>query len=90
MSGLPIIGSLFKQPSTPSPAPIIPAPTPPPPAAAAASDPAANAARTQALVMASKAKGRRDTLVTGGAGVQGDAPTSRQSLYATPKATPGG
>jgi hypothetical protein len=92
MSGLPIIGNLFApKSSTPSPPPILPAPTPPPPAAAAASDPAANAARTAAMVAASRAKGRRDTLVTGGRGVQGDAPVGRESLVglATPKATPG-
>lgn len=92
MSGLPIIGNLFKQPSAPSAPVIAPAPTPPPVAAAAASDPAANAARTAALAAASRAKGRRDTLVTGGAGVEGDAPVKRQSLIgtATPKASTGG
>lgn len=93
MSGLPIIGSLFpKSSSAPATPQIIPAPIPPPPAAAAASDPAANAARTQALAQASRAKGRKDTLITGGRGVQGDANVSQQSLIglATPKATPGG
>lgn len=85
MDGLPIIGNLLKPPKTEAPPVVLPAPTPPPPAAAAASDPAANAARAAALAAGSKAKGRQSTLLNGGAGVTGDAPVKRSTLFATPK-----
>lgn len=56
------MGGLFSPPSPPAPAPVAPPP--------AEDDPKVEEARRTELRAAAGRRGRRDTLLTGGAGVQ--------------------
>lgn len=63
---------IFSAPSIPAPAPAPPPPT--------REDPAIEDARRKAVIAGKKAKGGAATLLTGGAGVEGEAPVQRKTL----------
>lgn len=66
------MSGMFSSPKMPDPAPPAPAPT--------VADPAVEEARRKELLMASKARGRADTLLTGGAGDTSIAPLAKKTL----------
>ena len=66
------MGGIFSSPSLPAP--------PPTPAAPTREDPAVADARRKEQQLATKAKGRRSTLLTGGEGDSSDANLAKKTL----------
>lgn len=66
------MSAIFSKPAPPTPLP--------PPRVPTRDDPAVEAARKRAQIAARNAKGRAATILTGGQGLSGDAPTNKKTL----------